>query len=39
MTIDDRGLRGEKLLYSINREGAKISALLSRKIDKDESYK
>ena len=39
MAIDDRGLRGEKLLSAINREGAKISALLSRKIDKDESYK
>ena len=32
MTIDDK-IRNEKLLYDINREVAKISALSSRKID------
>ena len=35
MTIDDK-IRDEKLLYDINREAAKISALLSGKIDKYE---
>ena len=35
MTIEDQ-IRGEKLQYDINREGAKISALLSGKIDKYE---
>ena len=35
MTIDDK-LRDEKLQYDINREAAKISALLSGKIDKYE---
>ena len=33
MTIDDQ-IRDEKLQYDINREAAKISALLSGKIDK-----
>ena len=33
MTIDDN-IRHEKLQYNINREAAKISALLSGKIDK-----
>ena len=33
MTTDDK-IRGEKLQYDINREAAKISALLSGKIDK-----
>ena len=33
MTIDDK-IKDEKLQYDINREGAKISALFSRKIDK-----
>ena len=33
MTIDDK-IRGEKLQYDINREPAKISALISGKIDK-----
>ena len=32
MTTDDR-VRDEKLQYDINKEAAKISALLSRKID------
>ena len=35
MTVDDK-IRDEKLQYDINREAAKISALLSGKIDKDE---
>ena len=35
MTINDQ-IRGEKLQYNINREAAKISALLSGKIHKDE---
>ena len=35
MTIDYK-IRDEKLQNSINREAAKISALLSRKIDKNE---
>ena len=35
MTIDDK-IREEKLQYDISREAAKISALLSRKIDKYE---
>ena len=35
MTINDQ-IRDEKLLYDINREAAKISALLSNKIDKYE---
>ena len=35
MTIEDQ-IRDEKLQYDINREAAKISALLSGKIDKDE---
>ena len=35
MTIEDQ-IRGEKLQYDINREAAKISALLSGKIDKYE---
>ena len=35
MTIDDQ-IRDEKLLYDINREAAKISALLSGKINKYE---
>ena len=35
MTIDDQ-IRDEKLQYHINREAAKISALLSGKIDKYE---
>ena len=33
MTIEDQ-IKGEKLQYDINREVAKISALLSGKIDK-----
>ena len=33
MIIDDK-IRDEKLKYDINREAAKISALLSGKIDK-----
>ena len=33
MTIDDQ-ISDEKLQYDINREGAKISALSSGKIDK-----
>ena len=33
MVIDDK-IRDEKLQYDINREPAKISALLSGKIDK-----
>ena len=33
MTIDDK-IKDEKLQYDINREAAKISALLSGKIDK-----
>ena len=32
MTTDDQ-IRNEKLQYGINREAAKISALLSGKID------
>ena len=36
MTIDDE-IRDEKLQYDINREAAKISALLSGKIDKYEN--
>ena len=32
MTIDDK-IRDEKLQYDINREAAKLSALLSGKID------
>ena len=36
MIIDDK-IRDEKLLYDINREAAKISALSSRKIDKYQS--
>ena len=35
MTIEDQ-IRDEKLQYNINREAAKISALLSGKIDKYE---
>ena len=35
MTIDDK-IRDEKLQYDINREAAKISALLFEKIDKYE---
>ena len=35
MTIDDQ-IRDEKLQYHINREAAKISTLLSGKIDKYE---
>ena len=35
MTIDDK-IRDKKLQYDINREAAKISALLSGKIDKYE---
>ena len=35
MIIDDQ-VRNEKLQYDINREGAKISALSSNKIDKYE---
>ena len=35
MTINDK-IRDEKLQYDIDREGAKISALLSGKIDKYE---
>ena len=35
MTINDQ-IRDEKLLYDINREAAKISALLSNKTDKYE---
>ena len=35
MTIDDK-IRDEKLQYDINKEAAKISALLSGKIDKYE---
>ena len=38
MTIDDN-IRDEKLLYDINREQAKISALSSRKTDKYECLK
>ena len=37
MTIDDKN-RDEKLQYDINREAAKISALLSGKIDKYENF-
>ena len=33
MTIDDK-IKDEKLQYDINREAAKISVLLSGKIDK-----
>ena len=35
MTIDDK-IRDEKVQYNINREAAKISGLLSGKIDKYE---
>ena len=35
MTIDDK-MRDQKLQYNINREAAKISALLSGKINKYE---
>ena len=35
MTIEDR-IKDEKLQYDINREAAKLSALLSGKIDKYE---
>ena len=35
MTIEDQ-IRDEKLQYDINKEAAKISALLSGKIDKYE---
>ena len=35
MTINDQ-IRDEKLQYNINREAAKISALSSGKIDKNE---
>ena len=35
MTIDDQ-IRDERLVYDINREAAKISALSSIKIDKYE---
>ena len=38
MTINDK-IRNEKLLYDINRSLAKISALLSGKIDKYEDLK
>ena len=37
MTIDDM-IRDEQLQYDINREGAKISALSSKKIDKYEYH-
>ena len=37
MTIDDN-IRDEKLQYDINREAAKISALVSGKIDKYEYH-
>ena len=37
MTIDDK-IRGEKLVYDINSEAAKMSALSSGKIDKHEYY-
>ena len=37
MTIDDK-IRDEKLQYDINREAAKISALVSGKIDKNEYH-
>ena len=35
MTIEDQ-IKDEKLQYDINREAAKISALLSSKVDKYE---
>ena len=35
MTVDDE-IRDEKLQYHINKKGAKISALWSGKIDKNE---
>ena len=35
MTIDNK-IKGEKLQYDINREAAKVSALLSGEIDKYE---
>ena len=35
MTIDDK-IRDEKLHYDIKREAVKVSALLSKKIDKYE---
>ena len=35
MTIDDK-IRDEKLQHDINREAAKISALSSGKLDKNE---
>ena len=38
MKIDDK-IRDEKLQYDINREAAKISALSSCKIDKQEYFK
>ena len=37
MTIDDK-IRDEKLQHDTNREAAKISALLSGKIDKCEFF-
>ena len=38
MIIDDK-IRDEKLQYDINREGAKISSLPSRKIEEYEYLK
>ena len=35
MTIDDK-IRDEKMQYEINKEAAKVSALSSRKFDKNE---
>ena len=37
MTTDDE-IRDEKLRYNINREAAKISELLSGKIDKNQYF-
>ena len=37
MTIDDK-IRDEKLQHDINREAAKISALSSGKLDKNNKY-
>ena len=36
--IIDDSIRDEKVQYDINREAAKISALSSGKIDKDECF-
>ena len=36
MTIDDK-IKNERLQYDINREAAKVPALLSGKIDKHEN--